>query len=320
MNEAKPGNLSELPSGFHFHSFAYAAENLSIETDEDNKPATELRVWLVEGFPMADGEITAENEEIEVEGVDGEGKAYTEKVETTITPSAQWLNLGGNNRQTPPNVRRGERLIVLKFGDAPQLYWHCLDLDLNLRKLETVRFSISGVTSEKEDGTKEGNCYYIEMSSHEQYFMFENSTKNGEKAKFTIQVNLKDGAAFIADEKGNEFEFDSVDTILRLLNADKTLVELNRKKILMKAADKIEMTAGNEISMKTKHVLIDAPDTDVTGNVEIAKNLGVLGTATIGNLVVTGTSKMTGTISGGTIEADTVKASTSVTAPNLKYT
>ena len=320
MTEAKPGNLSELPSGFHFHSFAYAAENLSIETDEDNKPATELRVWLVEGFPMADGEITAENEEVEVEGVDGEGKAYTEKVETTITPSAQWLNLGGSNQQTPPNVRRGERLIVLKFGDAPQLYWHCLGLDLNLRKLETVRYSISGTTSEKEDGTKEGFCYFLEMSSHGQYIMLENSAKNGEKAVFTVQLNLKEGAMFIADEKGNEFEFDSVETILRMLNANKTLVELNKKKILMKALDSIEMEAGNEIKMKTKHVLIDAPDTDVSGNVKIAKDLGVTGTATIGNLVVTGTSKMTGTISGGTIEADTVKASTSVTAPNLKYT
>jgi len=320
MADAAPSNLGELPSGFHFHSFAYAAENLSIETDEDLKPETELRVWLVEGFPMADGEITAENNEVEVEGVDGEGKAYTEKTESTITPSAQWLNLGGGNRQTPPNVRRGERLIVMKFGDAPQLYWHCLDLDLNLRKLETVRYSISGTSKEKEDGTKEGFCYFLEMSSHGQYIMLENSAKNGEKAVFTVQLNLKDGAMFIADEKGNEFEFDSVETILRMLNADKTLVELNRKKILMKAKDSIEMTAGNEIKMETKLVTVEAPNTKISGDVDIAQNLGVKGTATIGNLVVTGTSKMTGTISGGSIEADVIKATTSVTAPNLKYT
>ncbi len=306
-----------------FFSFGFAAENKKIEGTEDDPKAHGLQVTPTETLTSIDGEVNAEKTTLETDGMSGEDSGYTEKIEAGVALPAMWIDLSGGQRITAPDVRRGERLLILKYGDADKYYWTTLGWDNHLRRLETVIYSISGVTGEKEDATNPDNCYFLEMSSHRKHITIANSNKNGEKAKFTCQLNLADGSVVIQDDKGNEFELHSVENYIFLKNALGSFIKIDKKEIEISAVDSIDANAAQSIKATTKEFTVDAPESIFTGNVTtqgdatFEKNIAVKGTATIASLNVTGTSKMTGGIDCQHIKCTGIDSSGNVNAPNI---
>lgn len=236
---------------FTAYSFGVAAENLESGSQT-------LEVYPIEALPTAEGEVTTGKVSMEDKGIDGNGDEYEIKIDMGMTIPCEWF--GGGNQITPPNIRRGERVVIYKQGDSQKYFWKSAGLDQDLRRLETIVWVFSGnPDNADQDGPSPENSYFLEISTHKGLITFSTSQINSEKAAFTFQIDTAEGTITFHDEKGNSSFFDSVNTILKIINVDKTFFEMNKKNISMFAEEIIDVKcetlnvlAKELIDVKTK--------------------------------------------------------------------
>lgn len=237
-----------------FYSFGYAANNLPMMDPEDpTQICTILKVTPIEHLTMLDGELGSIPVEQEVEGQDANNDSYISKVTSDTAISADWLTgFGISNRRTPPNMRRGERVMLFQYADTDQYYWTDLGLDGHFRKLETSVYSWSGTSDEAVDGTLDGNCYSLEISTHTGQITLKTSKVNGEHCCYALQIDALNGKVQLVDDLDNEFVFDSKETMIRFKNADGSSIELDKKDVIVKAPERILMSAEKSMLFKTE--------------------------------------------------------------------
>jgi phage baseplate assembly protein gpV len=214
-----------------------------------------LEVHPTEVAPMADGELTPTATTYKAAATDSTGAAYNVEVQTTVSIKCEWLPMFGSNRMTPPDIRRGESVIVYRFGDTDKFFWATLFDDMHLRRLETVIYGISGTASNDADLTAD-NMYFFEWSTHKKIVHLHTSKANGEPFAYDIQINADYGCITITDDAGNYISLDSKERQLEMKNADGSTVNINKKEIFLEAADLI--------SLKAKKITVDGDEMDTT--------------------------------------------------------
>lgn len=311
------------------YCYGIAAENLALDSKL-------LEVYPEELIPMVSGDIVPEVFTLESNGILPDGKEYTASVNEAITIKCTWLPTG--RVITPENVRRGERILIYRWGNSDKYFWRSAGLDQDLRRLETIVMVVSGNPDNADQtGFDLSNCYFLEISTHKKLITFINSVANGERAEFTFQLDTGEGTFLIEDEKGNSFFFDSVNTLYRILNADNTRIEMSKKLIEIFAEDSISMeaktiniTAGEDLNMSavttklessqsvdvttTNYTLnasgsasITSPAIALNGPVAISSTLGVASAMTgsasieVKSMEVSGESVMTGGLTVATV-------------------
>lgn len=241
-------------SQFHIYGMGFSAENL-----ESGKKV--LEVFLAEKFPMISGEIKVDNVDLEATGLDGDGKAYSEKITIGKTVPATWL--GNGNIITPENVRRGERVILYKLGNSPKLYWRSAGMDQKLRRLETViiAFNASPDVTRDINEFKPEDHYFFEISTHAGRITLSTSMANEEQASFTFQIDGKNGLFIFQDDKEANFTFNSVDKTTNYSNGEGLVIETDKKNFKATVpetasfiCDKFEIEAASAIDFKTKAI------------------------------------------------------------------
>lgn len=253
-----------------------------------------IEVYPQETAPDNSGEIAAVQQTVTASTKDAKGSAFeaSAKVGTTIT--AKWLPLGEPNRMTAPDVRRGDMVILYRFGDAKDYFWVTLTADMKFRKLETVVYGWSATANEGEAPSL-NNTYYIEISTHKGLIHFHTTTANGEACGYDIQLNTKDGIFTFTDTLGNAITLNSVAQIFQVKNPSGSILDLTKKVFSLKVDD--------AVNIKTKSYTLDA--TTSTTNAEttnINANTNIKGeTAMVGSLSQTGGS---GAAFGGDVKAE----------------
>jgi hypothetical protein len=243
-------------SELHIYSMGIVAANKEMSSNV-------IMVTPHEHLNMLDGDIASNPTPQMASGVDANGKSYSVNVTTNNAIKAEWLNTAGDNRTTSPDVRRGEMVKIWRYGDADKYYWTSTAQDLNLRKLETVRHSFSGTADESMDSTKEGQCYYHEVSTHNGTVTMQTSKANGEVAAYTVQIDAKGGFVHIQDDMGNVFEVDSKNHRISMENADGTVVQIDGKNINETCKGTITKTATDAINMTAMSIKFTAPNVEV---------------------------------------------------------
>jgi hypothetical protein len=285
-------------SAFKFYSVGIIAENKPLSTND-------ALVVPMEILPLLDGEIGVEDEKIEHKGLDQFDKHYTVSVNSRNALVCHWLQLG-SNRKTAPDVRKGERVAIYRFGDSDIFYWKELGLDDHLRRLETVTYLFSDVP----DGTSDEpltaeNCYVVEVSTHQKTITLTTVKTNGEPFAYTMQLNTDVGAFTLTDDVGNYIQLDSADTAITFENANKTHMRLDKDEIYAKAitniwyeagenftldaGDSISVSAVNSISFKctdynvnaSSTVNVEAPTINFKGKFNLDGDQSTTGTTTI---------------------------------------
>jgi phage gp45-like len=308
----------------------------------ENKPTSTHDILAVpyEKQPYLDGQIKSNPTKVTATGVDADGNAFHASATTDMVIKATWLKGSNTGQQTAPDVQRGERVQLYRYADTDKYYWISLGLDDHLRRGETVIRTYSGTLDPKEDGSKPGNCWYSEVSTHTGVATFATSVKNGEAAGYIIQLNAKKGVFKFQDSNGNHIEVDSLNSLILLVNAQQTAIALNQKNLQMSAPDSISIQATDNIVMKAgKAFSINAGTTvavesgttmslkagsDASIN---ATNLNITAETNVdGNLTVSngktasfgGSCTFTGTVAfEKPITANGISSSAPVTAPNI---
>jgi len=210
----------------------------------------------IEDSPMSDGQLTSQVTTTTTKSQKADGTPYHISINQTNTISATWIPLGDSNRQTAPDVRRGETVMIYRFADQDKYYWQEYSFDLNLRKLETVVHAYSGTQDEGASTTGE-NSYFTEISTHEGIAHLHTSKANGEPFGYDIQVNAKTGFIQIQDDVGNTFSLNSVNSQLEMINKNGSLVNIQGPNITINAPGTINITAGSAINITSPNTNIN---------------------------------------------------------------
>ena len=276
-----------------------------------------IEVYPLETNPIASGELTDTQAEYKASVTSKTGAVSESSIATAPTWKAQWVPLGDANRQTAPDVRRGELVMIYQFADMDGYYWATLASDLNYRKLETVVWAFSATKVEGEKPTHD-NCYFVEVSTHKGLIHIHTTTKNGEVCGYDIQLDTMHGKFIIADTIGNGLLLNSPEHQFKLTNASGSVIDLHKLILSMQVADKISMATDN-YDVKAKKMSMSGESLDVTakttnnGSVKVNGTLGQEGGdgASFG-----GNVKVNGSVRGdGTIHANHIKSDTRIDAP-----
>ena len=262
-------------SQFQFYSIGIVAANKPLKSRH-------IEVTPMEDSPMLDGEITDNQDKYESKGSNSEGQAFEVSLKTTASIRALWVPFGDTNRKTAPDVRRGERVAIYRFGDADEYFWTTMTHHEKIRRLETAVYAYSNNSKENIENDS-SSTYYFEISTHTKLITFHTAKNDGEFCSYNFQVNTKLGNFTFEDDIGNFIFLDSKEKQIKMKNIDDSFVDINRKIITLQSLDKI--------ILNTQHVEINAQST----------------------LKIT-TSDFTTTTNGYKINAPTVVFSDSITA------
>lgn len=227
-----------MPTKYRVYSIGIVSKNKDRDSDH-------ILVAPIEVTPFADGELDADLHTVEGSGVDSDGRSYTVGVKIDNSIEAKWLPM--THRRTPPDVRRGERVLLYRYGDSERYYWQSMGMDDDLRTLETVIYSWAADPREYPDvdHTSPNHCYYLEVSTHDKMVTFNTAKSNGEPFSYTFQFNTREGAVVLTDDAGNHFELDSAATKLTLKNKDNSEVRLDKKKVFINGDEQVVIKSGS---------------------------------------------------------------------------
>jgi hypothetical protein len=225
-----------------------------------NKLPSEHHVEVVplETASFMEGELTDFKDEYKGSGKDKDGRSFSHDIDLTLSVRAKWLPFCQGNRITPPDVRRGEHVMLYQLGDADEYYWVTLRQDKHLRRLETVIYSYSNNRDEDIEDDPE-TTYWFEVSTHKKLIHLHTSKNDKEPFTYDVQINTKDGRIIVEDDDMNYLFLDSKERHWRIHNKDETYIELDKRIINMHSHDEINMTttkytltAKESMDIKTK--------------------------------------------------------------------
>lgn len=277
-------------SQFQFYSVGIVAANKPLKSRH-------IEVTPMEDSPMLDGEITDNQDKYESKGSNSEGQAFEVSLKTTASIRALWVPFGDTNRKTAPDVRRGERVAIYRFGDADEYFWTTMTHHEKIRRLETVVYAFSNNSKENIENDS-SSTYYFEISTHTKLITFHTAKNDGEFCSYNFQVNTKLGNFTFEDDIGNFIFLDSKEKQIKMRNIDDSFVDINRKIITLQSLDKI--------ILNTQHVEINADAT-------LKLNTNDFTTTTQGYQINAPVVKFSaditaaGTVQGGTISGGTYR-------------
>lgn len=169
---------------------------------------------------------------------DEEGNITESEIEVKNYINATWLPLGQSNRSSAPDVVRNETVIIYKYKNVNKFYWTTTFFEPEIRRLEDVTYHYSNNREELEGGKE--NAYTIRVNTKEKYIEIKTVDNDGEKTKYEVKIDTKEGVLYAKDSEGN----------------------------------KIEMTSEGVITLKAnQEINLDAPVVNISGNVNISAGL-----------------------------------------------
>lgn len=317
-------------SKFHFFSFGTVAANKKRNSDL-------IEAAPIEKFTMMAGEITDNVEKIKVKGKDASGKDYQGELETKPSLTCKWLPIGEPNRVTPPDVRRGEQVIIYRYADSDYYFWSTAFNNV-IRKLETAAWWYSGTPEDGEGADTERNFdngYLFEVSTHDKHIILSTSKKNGEKCRYYLQFNMDVGNFVLKDDMGQSVVIDSMAGIMEVTTENEIIH--NTKKYTINC-DEYILNCKTSVVNASESAKYDTPEITMTKKLQVKGQSLFLGLANFttgiggggygdtaaalsfkGNVDQVGTWRTTGafSIQGNFTVQGTGSFSGNVSAPNV---
>ena len=208
-----------------------------------------LRVYLNEVLPFHTDKLEATEIVNTVKTSDNNAGTYEGETTTKNYIEAEYMDLF-SNRVHPPDVRRGEQVILVNMEDSDTYFWYSAGRDDNLRRTERMRLAVSDdVAFQKE--LDDDNTWYIEFDTlHNKKLVI--STANSDtshpvKYRYRIEIDADKDTLFICDNNNNEIRINSDIPQIYLRNKDNSIVDINKKNIVIAAPEDIILKAGRQI-------------------------------------------------------------------------
>ena len=230
----------------------FKSEEIGIVANDKKVGSNTIRVFPQQQLGEYEGVITYEDKE-NTKSVSSSGSGVlVGSVSKQPTITADWVNLGGSNRVTSPDVMKGETVILYRVGGADKWFWSMMRGETDLRRKETI-VNVYGNTDEHGEQLTNENSYYTVMDTKGKKIGLHTADNDDEVAKFDIDIDTKEGVVTIKDSNGNSL----------IHNANGTLTAVYKKKVTIKAPD---IVLDGEVRI-TKNLKVDKRIDDVKGTV-----------------------------------------------------
>lgn len=158
---------------------------------------------------------------------------------------AKWTPFSESNRTSAPDVVAGETVMIYKFGDVDEYFWHDVMREPELRRLEDVLYSYSNQKSGTASFDKD-TSYWVRYNTKDKYIQLHTAKNDGEPFAYDIMINTRVGAVIVKDDVGNFIQLDSA--------SDTVSVNTNRD-INLTAGSNINIKAGNAINLQASSII-----------------------------------------------------------------
>jgi protease II len=206
---------------------------------EDKVPdSRDLKIQLDEQMPFMEGELGKIENEVST--------ASGSSVKTTNYVTAQWMGLL-TNRTFPPDVRRGEQILVFNYGDSDKYFWFSFGRDDSMRTVERLRFNVADEKKTVKTLTDE-NTYYIEMDTlHKKHIIIKTCKSDKEEYAYILKFDAQQNTISLCDDGNNEIYLESDVPRWFIRNRDGSYVDVNKKNVILFAPEDIVLKAGRQI-------------------------------------------------------------------------
>lgn len=236
--------------------------SVGVVTKPKARTSRHIQVLATESAMATDGEVTHAPLDQTFKGVETDGSEYQVRNISTRDMECEWFP-GETNQVTPPDVERGEQVLIYRLADTDQYFWTCMGLRNHLRTLESVIMMYGATPDPGGCGLDFTKCYYQQWSPLDGHITFGTSQANGELFKYTVQINTKDSFIALADDVGNYAEINSADSRVMIRNIDDSYFKAEKKIIDVKADQEINLTCGGS-TFKMTPTTIDLVTTTYT--------------------------------------------------------
>lgn len=189
----------------------------------------ELKIYVPELLPFLKGNLEATEVNDSV-NTSGSKDSYSGSIKTKNYIVASYRG-NNSNRSFPPDIRKGEQVIVTNMGDSDKWWWRESARNDANRRTETLRFSISG-TTQTQPMTHDDNSYFIEIDTRRSHrIRMVTSKADGEKYKYVIEIDADAGKIFIGDDDKNLITLESENQRISMKNKEDSIIEMHGKDI-----------------------------------------------------------------------------------------
>ncbi len=225
----------------------------------ENKPLDTDNILFIplEKTGMMQGEVVSNPQGINLDGVDAGGNPFNTQAKTDSSFEAEWMP-EDSFRDTSPDVQRNEQVWIYTYADTGKYFWREKRDQKKKRRKETVRLSASASSDAGEFSID--SHYYMEISGHKGSINLQTSKANGEKSNYQFTIDAMNGQIILGDAEANRFSIDTVNSIVQLMNALETAIQLNGRDLLMNAPENGIMSFADMLIKIQNTGTIDAGD------------------------------------------------------------
>lgn len=264
-------------SGLRFYSLGIVVNNKGLGTDM-------IDVDPIEDFSLDNGKIKPDSRQYSVSLPDHKGVTKSSGLIGGSVIQAKWLAFGHSNRDTAPDVRCNETVMLFQFADTQDYYWTTIMREPEIRRLEKVRYVYcnlpEGFTPYNGD-----TSYWFEVSTVDQHVKLHTSDNNDEKVAYDIIINTKEGNITIKDNNGNSIYLDSVAG--DLITETTASVQVKTQRFSIDASQSVEINTPNFTVNASSEATITTSKLGFTGNSSASLE---------GDFDITGTVDVTGSV------------------------
>lgn len=246
-----------------------------------------ITAYLPEMMPNMEGNI-GDYTDVEVANIFDEQADMDMdiKINTSNTFTCTFYNLI-TNRTDIPHVRKGEIVWVFQYADTDIYMWFPTGQSDHLRRLDTYRISVSGVSDKDKIYTSVGDddSYVFEIDTlKKKAITIRTSDGDGEAFKYTIKIDSISNSITIQDDDNNEIKLESEIPRIRAINKSNTFVDLYDDNLLLAAPNDVTIKAGRQMLLKApvgtinfdKTMVLNAAGMTMNGG-NLSMNGGTLG-------------------------------------------
>lgn len=188
-----------------------------------------------------EGNIKDQKKDFSGDQQDLESTSFQSEHESKNYIRAKWMPHSESNRVTAPDVVASETVMLYKYANVDEYYWHDVLREPELRRLEDVMYAYSNLPS-GATSFDETTSYWVRYNTRDKYVHLHTSKNDGEPFMYDVIINAKEGKVTIQDDAGNSLVLDSqAGDLTGTLTND----------INLKAGNNINLEAGNAINMKS---------------------------------------------------------------------
>lgn len=222
--------------------------SIGIASEDKVSSSRWLSIIPIEVIPGMTGSAAETLHETQVSGKDKDNEEYTVTVKRSSSIRAHWLSFD-TNRITPPDVKRGEHVVVWQYADEDRFYWSSMSMDAMLRREESVIYAYSATQDPDEILNLRTNMYTVEVSPRDKHVTIHTTQANGEPYEYTLSLNTELGIFFISDNDGRTIQLNSSEDLIRLVNANGTTIELIQEMINLTAVGPITLSSDDIVNL-----------------------------------------------------------------------